>query len=462
MIENNHALSPQDPGSRQSASLTPGFNSIKATSSYTSTAAESTWTYPTSDATDIALLSHYISHTSRILALHEADYYVLQVHITNMAFRTPMVMEAVLAVSAMCTCHDMAKTLSTHNGDAEKTQLLSLFELGEQHYQKSLDPSNSIVPAEHVLASGIVLYHYAYIRQSTSVTLSRWAARAGVPLPMNLQCSMSDLIIMSRAAHNICDRFAHEPGITQSQSQSDSASPRSMMFCEMGPAPLHQLTVEDGPSDMTQRLFVPIIASTQVQALTKLQTRVKDLVGRVPESPGSLAHSCTHALYVLLEILQTAYGVEVSTELDRSVATDWNVPSPGTARLDELPDWLRSYLSRHRSDRGGKSVRAHVLSFVHRAPAAYIDFIIHNLQGTSHASSSTIDDTQVIAGDIFAHWLVYLMLLDGVWWIGDIGVWELEGLSACMCASGYREEDDWWPANMFRIKRSISNSAGRE
>lgn len=192
LIENNQAL-PQDSASRQSVSITPGLKSINATTSYTSGAAESTRTYPISDATDIALLSHYISHTSRILALHEADYYVLQVHITNMAFHTPVVMEAILAVSAMRTCHDMAKPLTALYSDAEQTQLLSLFELGEQHYQESLDLSNSIVPAEHVLASGIVPYHYAYIRQSTCVR--RWTVRhdSTIIRPYNSQHTSSNI-----------------------------------------------------------------------------------------------------------------------------------------------------------------------------------------------------------------------------------------------------------------------------
>lgn len=65
------------------------------------------------------------------------------------------------------------------------------------------------------------------------------------------------------------------------------------------------------------------------------------------------------------------------------------------------------------------------------------------------------------AMDIFAHWLVLMCLLDGVWWIGGIGMWELGRVVSHMEVTGAQQigqekEEIWWPSSMYRIRLELA------
>jgi len=67
---------------------------------------------------------------------------------------------------------------------------------------------------------------------------------------------------------------------------------------------------------------------------------------------------------------------------------------------------------------------------------------------------------QQLAMDIFAHWLVPILMLDDVWWIGDIGSWELGKLVAMrrdVRWSGcfWTNDEDWWPESMYEVHRQF-------
>ncbi|KAL6913583.1 hypothetical protein FSST1_011343 [Fusarium sambucinum] len=72
--------------------------------------------------------------------------------------------------------------------------------------------------------------------------------------------------------------------------------------------------------------------------------------------------------------------------------------------------------------------------------------------------SDDSSETSRLAMDIFAHWLVLVMLLDGVWWIGGIGVCELGRITKYM---GRQQEGlvgskgSWWPRSMLNIALEI-------
>lgn len=64
------------------------------------------------------------------------------------------------------------------------------------------------------------------------------------------------------------------------------------------------------------------------------------------------------------------------------------------------------------------------------------------------------------AMDIFAHWLVLMCLLDGVWWIGGIGMWELGRVVSYMKGLCGGEDgqiaEAWWPASMYAIRTELT------
>lgn len=66
--------------------------------------------------------------------------------------------------------------------------------------------------------------------------------------------------------------------------------------------------------------------------------------------------------------------------------------------------------------------------------------------------------------DILAHWLVLVMLLDGVWWIGDIGQWELGQVVSAMKNQElfHQVRDDnerWWPQSMYMVNIELKLSS---
>ena len=72
-----------------------------------------------------------------------------------------------------------------------------------------------------------------------------------------------------------------------------------------------------------------------------------------------------------------------------------------------------------------------------------------------------------LAVDIFAHWLVLVMLLDKVWWIGGIGAWELGQIipfrkNTRWCMSLWKTDDDWWPESMFEISRQFNKHRAKD
>lgn len=61
------------------------------------------------------------------------------------------------------------------------------------------------------------------------------------------------------------------------------------------------------------------------------------------------------------------------------------------------------------------------------------------------------------------------MLLDGVWWIGGIGAWELGRIVTIIGNKGLgslQENNTWWPASMYRIyaelKKQVVTEVGTE
>ncbi|KAF4251701.1 hypothetical protein CNMCM8980_005570 [Aspergillus fumigatiaffinis] len=75
-----------------------------------------------------------------------------------------------------------------------------------------------------------------------------------------------------------------------------------------------------------------------------------------------------------------------------------------------------------------------------------------------------LNATHLLAMDIFAHWLVLVMLLDGVWWISDIGEWELGQVVSLMKTQDLPSQsadtgETWWPETMYLVKRELTPSA---
>jgi hypothetical protein len=124
-----------------------------------------------------------------------------------------------------------------------------------------------------------------------------------------------------------------------------------------------------------------------------------------------------------------------------------------------------------------KALRRIIMSFLNKAPSGYLELVQSALDApfetlnmeypSTHCSpgggTPLLNETQLLAMDIFAHWLVLVMLLDGVWWIDGIGQWELGQVVSMMkkqasCQLSANTGETWWPESMHLIKLELSPS----
>lgn len=166
----------------------------------------------------------------------------------------------------------------------------------------------------------------------------------------------------------------------------------------------------------------------------------------------------------------------------RLVVTD--ITNDPVGRLEHVSPWLRRYTASISSMIPSQVPRRVIMSLVHKVPTAFLNLVedvINNLvtPAASAAAAAVAGPVAAAAGtaegrptpeqpspahqlalEIFAHWLVLIMLLDDVWWIGGIGAWELArfvsvrgypGWEACL----WNWERDWWPESMLEVSHQL-------
>ena len=111
------------------------------------------------------------------------------------------------------------------------------------------------------------------------------------------------------------------------------------------------------------------------------------------------------------------------------------------------------------------------MAFLNRVPLEYLQLVQSALDhmpvATHQTGSGSLDKpiplgtAQQLAMNIFSHWLVLVMLLDGVWWIGSIGQWELGRVLSFAEAQRWTLEpaetgESWWPESMYAVQKAIA------
>ncbi|RHZ46897.1 Zn(II)2Cys6 transcription factor [Aspergillus thermomutatus] len=376
----------------------------------------------TLDSIELSLLSHYLTHTSRTIPVDDLDLYALSVGVPNLAFSSGVVMSSLLALGAACKSHDIAKRAHALLDPQSLMDIRKLLALAERHHQASLRHIQATMQNsdsyDHVLANAALMVLYASASHSIRVHLAAAAKKCRQRLPNELLPQHSQWISFTRAAHTASTAIlnglvAAAEGICTAASSpildARSKLPNPVLCSTDGLSP------EDGPSENTKRIFLPLVASTFNRALESL---------------------CRRA--------------ELTTALLKSVTSM------------ESPQILRRI----------------IMSFLNKAPAEYLNLVRSVLDSpsagaraenwTTRDSPGTevplLDATHLLAMDIFAHWLVLVMLLDGVWWISDIGEWELGQVVSLMKTQDLPSQpadigQTWWPETMYSVKRELTPSA---
>ncbi|KAL1872401.1 hypothetical protein Daus18300_004371 [Diaporthe australafricana] len=429
------------------------------------------------DARDLELLSHYLSHTSRTTAFDRDDLYALHVGIPNLAFSSKPLMSSMLALAAACQCHDLLAAQHHPSsgpgggGAADLPRIRELLELAEQHHGASLRQIQEDIPStdryDHVLANAALMVLYGSASHWVRIRLVGVCEAAGARLPAEFVPVQSQWMSLIRAVHSayvglLADQ-AQNPQVVEMEDCERSSPPR------VGFGDVDIACPQDGPSGETRRLFLPIVAATSGSAASKLRARARRVEKNVGSNDASF-QACMAALAALdttmSETFQDTGRASFPPKTPESPATE-EIKEPispqSLGRLSNVAPWLRSYTARvtSKSCTASRPLRRTVNSFLNRVPTAYLHMVQATLehiplqaasrsttgpQGTTPNDDDDSDGAvRRLAMDIFAHWLVLMLLLDGVWWIGGIGAWELGRVVAYMREIDAKESEAWWP-----------------
>lgn len=442
------------------------------------------------DARDLELLSHYLSHTSRSIAYDRDDLYALHVGIPNLAFSSKALMSSMLALAAACQCHDLLESAAARSPGAwapgpDVPRIQELLVLAEQHHAASLRQIQEDIPAteryDHVLANAalMVLYgsasHWVRIRLMRVCEAENGGGGGVSRLPEEFVPVRSQWMSWIRAV------YSAYVGLLADQAQnagpegavdSERSSPAQVDFGDVDIA-----CPQDGPSDETRRLFLPILAATSGPALSKLRARARQ-VERDAGSSNASFQACMEALAVFEAILSETFpdkkhtGFSPETPGSPTEEKRETVYPHSLGRLSNVAPWLRNYTARvTMNSRDSRPLRRTVNAFINRIPTTYLHMVqatlehipVHKSQGISPENDGVSNGSvHRLAMDLFAHWLVLVLLLDGVWWIGGIGAWELGRVVAYVREGGRvgkgdeEESEAWWPESMYNIRMELS------
>ena len=428
------------------------------------------------DATELGLLAHYLTHTSHTIPFDELDLYALSVGVPNLAFKCNVVMSSLLALAAACKAHVIAKQNPTPLDHQILADIGELLALGDRHHIASLRHiSASMQKADsydHLLANAALMVLYASASHSIRVFLAATAKQRGWRLPGDFLPQNSQWISFTRAAHT-----ASTAVLNHIISGPDSPGVDTLLM-PPGTASCNKdvLAPEDGPTENTKKLFLPLVASTYVRALEGLRRRAESTATllKQPDQPTSDTHQLDASLETISILEKCASTALLPREDNPSVDAPQN-PLVSFDELSRVSSWVARYMISVTSIQSPRVLRRIIMSFLNKAPAEFLSLVQSVLdspsvearaerwmtQDSPGSEEPSLSATHLLALDIFAHWLVLLMLLDGVWWIGDIGQWELGQIVSLMKTQDLMGRlagtgETWWPESMYLVKREIA------
>ncbi|GLB05906.1 hypothetical protein AtubIFM57258_001199 [Aspergillus tubingensis] len=435
------------------------------------------------NATELNLLAHYLSHTSQTIPFDSLDLHALSVGVPNLAFKCKAVMSSLLSLAAACKCHDMAHEHSQKPLDTQTlTDIQELLALAERHHAASLRHIQATMQRaksyDNVLANAALMVLYASASHSIRVHLAATAKVHGQQLPTELLPQHSQWITFTRAAHTASSAILNDIVNATAAGSTVDSGPESHQTMSS------PLSPQDGPSPTTKRLFLPLVASTCDRALRSLRRRAERTIAVLLQAPASCSaidQRRVHALLETITILESCALAALSPRAsDQGKVT--SAPSPNTQNTAgfegsrAVSPWVARYMISVTSMEAPQILRRIIMSFLNKAPTEFLNIVQSVLdspsakarkENTTLPMSSgtkallTLTPIHVLTMDIFAHWLVLVMLLDGVWWIRDIGQWELSRVISMMKTHNVISQladtnERWWPESMYLVKRELT------
>ncbi|BCS16938.1 hypothetical protein ALUC_81145A [Aspergillus luchuensis] len=395
-------------------------------------------------------------------------------------------MSSLLSLAAACKCHDLAHEHTQKPLDNQTlTEIQDLFALAERHHAASLRHIQTTMQKargyDNVLANAALMVLYASASHSIRVHLAATAKAHGQRLPTELLPQHSQWITFTRAAHTASSAILNDiVSATAAGSMVDTGP-------ESHPTISSPLSPQDGPSPTTKRLFLPLVASTCDRALRSLRRRAERTTAVLLQASASCSaidQQRVHALLETISVLEScalaALSPRASDNGKMVSATSPNTQhTAGFEGSRAVSPWVARYMISVTSMEVPQILRRIIMSFLNKAPTEFLNIVqsvldsptaeARNKSTTIPASPTSrqllvLTPIHVLTMDIFAHWLVLVMLLDGVWWIKDIGQWELSQVISMMKTHNVISQladtnEMWWPESMYLVKRELTPDA---
>ncbi|KAJ5959586.1 uncharacterized protein N7479_006736 [Penicillium vulpinum] len=446
-------------------------------------------------ATESALFSHYLDHTSKDMTVNDEDQHTLQVGIPTLAFQNKFLMKSVLAFSAVCKCCDIINQSSIFCGDREK--ILVLLSIADQYHMESLQEIRATLPEtdqyDHILANAAIMGMYGSSSHCIRIWLAETASdnELGRSQFMPKSCQWISLFRAVRVAYTgLLDNRLKTPDVIHLALVTTPIAPVPswdyQMHCKRNV--LCHIEQQKCPQD---HVLYPILAATIVSALERLEQGAREITKHEIGGTGDQENLTTHsdpdvqACFIALEILKDIASetfpdqyLMPNTPCHSHLASDFDINLVG--QISKVSPWMQRYTARITSIVPSRLPRRFIMAFVHKAPAKYLNLVEDMMSlmqsrapgghGITAWSLNPMDFepslAHQLAVDIFAHWLVLVILLDKVWWIGGIGAWELRQLITIRQDTRWRMSfwktpKDWWPESMFEISRQFNKHRGR-
>lgn len=440
------------------------------------------------DWRELELLSHYLTHTSRIIAFDVEDLYALRVGIPNLAFRSKPLMSSILALAAVCKSHDLVQ-----QPQHDRREILDLLLLADRHHRASLLQVQLDLPNadqyDYVLANATSMVLYASASHCVRILLAESQTKDD-PLPREFMPAQSQWISLIRAAHlafvGLFNDQSEPADIIEERVESPLVAIPLLPGYDRVSSVDETIFPEDGPTDRTKDLLFPIVSASsgpalkvlraKARAIWKAQSQMAPLSSDSDVEDANL-QACFASLEVLGGIIAEVFSPQETVQPTTSRCKRFHpgLESPALGRLSTVPSWLRSYVARVTSSATGpRPLRRVIMSFLNRVPAQFLNLVQTTLDSISVSGANgqqelwesydfellNASPAHKLAIDIFAHWVVLAMLLDGVWWIGGIGAWELGRVVSFVRTQGWLEQplymgENWWPESMYNVGREL-------
>ena len=227
----------------------------------------------------------------------------------------------------------------------------------------------------------------------------------------------------------------------------------------------------------------PVISATMVAALDALQDKVDELQRRNRSWHRATtyyrsyedAHSQTSASALLAACslavdLLAATGNIMSAPDAADHPDDATLEAVSATGRGEHYSWLKAYCGTAPVYHPSQPLTHLITTWLNRVPSQYIALLMRPLKTPVPESSrfNVEHELQLLAWDIYAHWLVFSILIENEsWWFADLGVSDIKELRGTLrpyLARNGGEGDaceHWWPSSMCAIAEQLHRHGGR-